>query len=97
MDGEIIMECMRADVGEQKAERIANYLRNAKFIPYYAPCSFRANIVHDCASDTTSVMYNPNCSDKVLAKAIVHEMEHIDNDDIYSERSVAEIESLRHK
>ena len=97
MDGEIIFECICADKGKKRAEEIANYLRNAKFIPYYAPCSFRANIVHDCATDTTSVMYNPNCSDETLAKAIVHEMEHIENNDIYSERSVAEIESLRHK
>lgn len=47
--------------------------------------------------DYYTIVLNSRLSYEKQCASYTHEMEHINNDDFYSERSVAEIESKRHR
>lgn len=47
--------------------------------------------------DYYTIILNSRLSYEKLCDTYAHEMEHISNDDFYSERSVAAIENERHK
>lgn len=63
------------------------------------PCRVHGFVEKTCEPDGDyyTIVLNSRLSYEMLRGTYLHEMEHIDNDDFYSERSVAEIETIRHK
>ncbi len=63
------------------------------------PCRIGGLVRETCEPDGDyyTIIINSRLSYERQCDVYAHEMEHIENDDFHSERSVAEIENDRHK
>ena len=69
-------------------------MENMRFVPYRLPKGFRGITVKSCEPDGDfyTAMINEDLSQEATQRAVLHEIEHVKEDDFTSEYSVSDIE-----
>lgn len=60
------------------------------------PCKIRGFVGHNSEDGSNTIVLNSRLNRETQIKCMMHEIEHIENDDFYSKYSSDEIEAKRH-